>query len=139
MGVLGKLEEVERGRREKSKMVVDILLLLAGLVFSIDEPDVNNRYVEYSPGNTNLVFTVPHDGQTYLTSIPTRQNGCRDVVGGVCYYPSSEDCQKPFLCRAVLRSDVNTHAATLQSSMRLHGVASAATWQSADSCAFFYP
>ena len=32
------------------------------------------RYVEYSPGNTNLVFTVPHDGQTYLTSIPTRQN-----------------------------------------------------------------
>ena len=32
------------------------------------------RYVEYSPGNTNLVFTVPHDGQTRLASIPTRQN-----------------------------------------------------------------
>ena len=32
------------------------------------------RYVEYSPGNTNLVFTVPHDGQTKLASIPIRQN-----------------------------------------------------------------
>jgi len=90
-------------------MLVDILLLLAGLVFSIDEPDVSNRYVEYSPGNTNLVFTVPHDGQTYLTSIPTRQNGCREVVGGVCYYPSSEDCQRPFLCKAIIYSDSNTH------------------------------
>ena len=37
-----KLEEIER-RREKSKMLVDILLLLAGLVFSIDEPDVDKR------------------------------------------------------------------------------------------------
>jgi len=55
-------------------MVVDILLLLAGLVFGINDPDVNNRYVEYSPGNTNLVFTVPHDGQTKLASIPIRQN-----------------------------------------------------------------
>ena len=38
--------------------------------------DSNNvyRYVEYSPGNTNLVFTVPHDGQTKLASIPIRQN-----------------------------------------------------------------
>lgn len=90
-------------------MLVDILLLLAGLVFSIDEPDVNKRYVEYSPGNTNLVFTVPHDGQTKPASIPTRQNGCREVVGGVCNYPSSEDCQKPFLCKALLFSDSNTH------------------------------
>jgi len=90
-------------------MVVDILLLLAGLVFSIDNPDMNNRYVEYSPGNTNLVFTVPHDGQTKLASIPIRQNGCRDVVGGVCNYPSSEDCVKPFLCKAILYSDSNTH------------------------------
>jgi len=90
-------------------MVVDLLLLLAGLVFSIDEPEVNNRYVEYSPGNTNLVFTVPHDGQTKPASIPTRQNGCRDVVGGVCNYPSSEDCQKPFLCKALIFSDSNTH------------------------------
>jgi len=90
-------------------MVVDILLLLAGLVFGINDPDVNNRYVEYSPGNTNLVFTVPHDGQTKLASIPIRQNGCRDVVGGVCNYPSSEDCVKPFLCKAILYSDSNTH------------------------------
>ena len=37
-----KLEEIER-RREKSKMLVDILLLLAGLVFSINEPDVDKR------------------------------------------------------------------------------------------------
>merc|ERR1712216_935794 len=68
-----------------------------------------HRYVEYSPGNTNLVFTVPHDGQTKPASIPTRQNGCRDVVGGVCNYPSSEDCQKPFLCKALIFSDSNTH------------------------------
>ena len=26
--------------------------------------------------------------------------GCRDVVGGVCFYPSKEGCQKPFLCKA---------------------------------------
>jgi len=90
-------------------MVVDILLLLAGLVFGINDPDVNNRYVEYSPGNTNLVFTVPHDGQIKLDSIPIRQNGCRDVVGGVCNYPSSEDCMKPFLCKAILYSDSNTY------------------------------
>merc|ERR1712055_744542 len=53
--------------------------------------------------------TVPHDGQTKLASIPIRQNGCRDVVGGVCNYPSSEDCVKPFLCKAILYSDSNTH------------------------------
>lgn len=93
-------------------MVVDILFLLAGLVFSLDPPTPSsseNRYVEYSPGNTNLIFTVPHDGQIRPKSIPTRKNGCRDVVGGVCFYPSKEGCQKPFLCKALIFSDSNTH------------------------------
>ena len=78
-------------------------------------PGLHRRYVEYSPGNTNLIFTVPHDGQIRPKSIPTRKNvrffvfvdnlfiflpqGCRDVVGGVCFYPSKEGCQKPFLCK----------------------------------------
>jgi len=94
-------------------MLVDLLLLLATLVFSIGDPDEsnnnNNRYVEYSPGNTNLLFTVPHDGQSKPASIPTRQNGCREVIGGVCNFPSREDCQKPFLCKALIFSDSNTH------------------------------
>ena len=39
------------------------------------------RYVEYSPGNTNLLFTVPHDGQSKPASIPTRQNVTFHISG----------------------------------------------------------
>ena len=65
-----------------------------------------NNYVEYIPGNTNLIFSVPHDGSINLTSIPVRRNGCKDLAG-VCIFPGSEDCDPDKICEADIVADLN--------------------------------
>jgi len=45
-----------------------------------------NRYVEYVPGDTNLIVSIPHGGYLKPSSIPDRTPGCRDR-SGVCQFP----------------------------------------------------
>jgi len=72
------------------------------------------QYVEYSPGDTNLIISVPHDGFIHPHTIPNRTDGCRDMIGGTCEYPLREDCPSKgpktdeWYCRAVTYSDSNT-------------------------------
>jgi len=71
----------------------------------------SNKYVEYTPGNTNLIFTVPHDGSINITSIPIRQDGCKDS-SGVCHYPAREDCPAKNVCKADIVADFNAKVIT---------------------------
>ena len=67
-------------------MIIEILELV-GLLLAVDgvvteeyrPPD--HPYVEYIPGNTNLIFSVPHDGKVKLPNIPVRKPGCKDDNG----------------------------------------------------------
>ena len=65
-----------------------------------------NGYVEYMPGNTNLIFSVPHDGSINLTSIPVRRNGCMDLAG-VCIFPGGDECDPNKICEADIVADLN--------------------------------
>ena len=65
-----------------------------------------NSYVEYIPGNTNLIFSVPHDGNINLTSFPVRRNGCKDM-GGICIFPGSDHCDPEKIFEADIVADLN--------------------------------
>ena len=85
--------------------VVELIGIFLGIsVYSLPPPA--NQYVEYIPGNTNLIFSVPHDGIVNLTSIPVRKDGCKDSQG-VCIYPGSEDCDPQKICKADTVADFN--------------------------------
>jgi len=73
-------------------------------IFMVSPP---TRHIEYSEGNTNLIFTVPHDGQTKPTSFKDRTNGCKDQ-GGTCQFPGPSSCPRSKVCKALLWSDSNT-------------------------------
>ena len=53
------------------------LLHLLGLCSPLTQYGTHN-YVEYTPGNINLIISVPHDGFLHPGSIPNRTAGCRD-------------------------------------------------------------
>jgi len=71
-------------------------------------------FVEYRPGDTNLIISIPHDGFLRPGNIPNRTHGCRDKAkseGGSCRYPWTSDCPSPgprsdeWFCKAVTYSD----------------------------------
>ena len=64
-------------------------------------------YVEYIPGDTNLIFTVPHDGKETPDHLPTRQQGCQDSKG-VCKFPGKKNCKKNKICTVATKGDANT-------------------------------
>jgi len=61
-----------------------IMLLLVALAAAKD--------VSYTPGNINLILTVPHGGNE-TADIPPRQSGCK-----VCEFPGRESCRKEKEC-----------------------------------------
>ena len=75
------------------------------------ETPPNNPYVEYIQGNTNLIFSVPHDGRINLTSIPIRTNGCKDP-SGTCKYPGKDDCETDNICKVITGADLNAAVIT---------------------------
>ena len=81
-------------------------LLLGVFVYSSEPEPPSNPYVEYIRGDTNLIFSVPHDGRINLTSIPIRKNGCKDSLG-VCVYPGKDDCDPGDVCKVVTGADLN--------------------------------
>jgi len=66
----------------------------------------SNPYVEYIQGDTNLIFSVPHDGTVNLTSVPVRKNGCKDSQG-VCVYPGKANCDDEAVCKVITWADYN--------------------------------
>ena len=81
-------------------------LMVGMFVFSSEPEPPSNPHVEYIRGDTNLIFSVPHDGKTNLTSIPVRRNGCKDTQG-VCVYPGKDDCAPDDVCKVVTWADFN--------------------------------
>jgi len=72
------------------------------------------KYVEYRPGNTNLIISVPHDGFLKPGNVANRTNGCRDKAksdGGNCQYPWTQKCPSDgpssdeWFCKAVNYND----------------------------------
>ena len=73
-----------------------------------------NNFVEYRPGNTNLIISVPHDGFQRPNQLPNRTHGCRNKPrseGGLCQYPWTPDCPSSgpsfneWFCKAVTYND----------------------------------
>lgn len=57
-----------------------------------------NRFVEYIPGDTNLIISVPHGGYLTPSSIPDRSPGCLDD-SGVCHFPCpTSSSEAPHVC-----------------------------------------
>jgi len=67
----------------------------------------SSPFVVYSPGDINLLFTVPHDGENKPDSIQNRVNGCKDS-SGQCKFPGSYNCLKDNRCRIKIMSDAMT-------------------------------
>jgi len=65
-----------------------IMLLLVALAATKD--------VSYTPGNINLILTVPHGGNE-TADIPPRQSGCK-ISEKVCEFPGRESCRKEKEC-----------------------------------------
>lgn len=107
------------------------MALLAGVLHGTSEDcDYSNRYdhqcdlftwvergqeetvnlVEYIPGDTNIIFSVPHDGFLKLRSVPDRRPGCKPIGGSKkdCVYPGSADCPEERQCFVVTYVDRNT-------------------------------
>merc|ERR1712106_10278 len=63
--------------------------------------------VEYIPGNINLIFTVPHNGNEKPDHMPTRQHGCQDKKG-VCKFPGADSCAKSKICKVATLGDAHT-------------------------------
>jgi len=77
--------------------LLDLLLIVAG--FSIEAATTQqsgvtsgSEYVEYIPGNINLLISVPHDGRLKPDNLKDRRNGVK--VNGVCNYSEDVDTKK---------------------------------------------
>jgi len=65
------------------------------------------QYVDYVPGNINLIFTVPHNGYEKPDHMPTRQHGCQDKKGN-CKFPGVSNCPKSKVCKVATLGDGHT-------------------------------
>ena len=64
-------------------------------------------YVEYIPGNINLIFTVPHNGYKKPDHMPTHKHGCKNRAG-VCQFPGEKSCSKSKICKVATLGDAQT-------------------------------
>ena len=64
-------------------------------------------YVDYIPGNMNLIFSVPHNGNLKPDYMPTRQPGCENSKG-VCEFPGKQSCSKSKICKVATLGDAYT-------------------------------
>ena len=82
---------------------------MEGVVLAISGPP-QHPYVEFIPGNTNLVLSAPHDGTVEPPNIPMRRPGCRRERGAQCEYNRKEveeevECQPELVCRVITGRD----------------------------------
>lgn len=81
-----------------SRVMVTLLFLLVG--------PCTGSYVDYTPGNINLILAVPHNGYD-KPDIPTRQPGCQNRAG-VCEFPGKSSCSKKARCKVATLGDAFT-------------------------------
>jgi len=88
-------------------MFVDLLILGLGVLTLLsdgEDTSADTGYIEYTPGNTNLIITSPHDGHLTPESIPDRTPGCKDS-SGVCQFPGEANCPQERICKVVVIPD----------------------------------
>jgi len=83
--------------RVKVKMKSGLLILL--LVVLVATENIN-----YTPGDINLILTVPHNGYDRSEDIPIRQPGCKNSAK-VCNFPGRSSCDKGKRCKVVVEGD----------------------------------
>jgi len=64
--------------------------------------------VTYTPGDINLILTVPHDGEE-KPEIPIRQPGCKNT-NNVCEFPGRKSCRKSKVCKVGVLADSKTQS-----------------------------
>eukprot|EP00092_Neocalanus_flemingeri_P053518 GFUD01062920.1.p1 GENE.GFUD01062920.1~~GFUD01062920.1.p1 ORF type:complete len:299 (+),score=59.07 GFUD01062920.1:41-937(+) len=86
-------------------MVSSVTFLV--ILMILGPPPGSAEYVDYVPGNINLVFTVPHNGYEKPDQMPTRQPGCEDSQG-VCEFPGKGSCSRSKTCKVATKGDSYT-------------------------------
>jgi len=65
---------------------------------------VATENINYTPGDINLILTVPHNGYDRSEDIPIRQPGCKNSAK-VCNFPGRSSCDKGKKCKVVVEGD----------------------------------
>jgi len=74
-------------------------LMILLLVVLVATEDIN-----YTPGDINLILTVPHNGYDRAEAIPTRLAGCKNSAKE-CEFPGRSSCHKRKICKVVTEGD----------------------------------
>ena len=71
-----------------------------------------DSFVEYIPGNSNIILSIPHGGKISVHEIPNRIPGCHDSTTTgpdfVCLFHRNQECLRNETCRIVTRADLKT-------------------------------
>eukprot|EP00095_Tigriopus_kingsejongensis_P004044 maker-scaffold5_size1054832-snap-gene-5.16 protein:Tk04044 transcript:maker-scaffold5_size1054832-snap-gene-5.16-mRNA-1 annotation:"PREDICTED: uncharacterized protein LOC100492536" len=93
--------------RHNRMNILGFVLLIALNLASGDEFD--SEYIQYIPGNFNVVVTIPHGGSAKPSSWPDRRPGCPNTNGVACYYSKTDPCiPDASQCSFVHVSDAHT-------------------------------
>ncbi|PAA92266.1 hypothetical protein BOX15_Mlig020394g2 [Macrostomum lignano] len=92
------------------------LLLLPCLLLSslTAETSIPNDWIEYTPGDCNLIISSPHGGWLRPAEIEDRTHGCLAADGVTCRWEKSCSPVAPTACRAVTGADINTQQVAAQ-------------------------
>jgi len=65
------------------------------------------EYVQYIPGDTNLIISIPHDGRRRPSDLRDRTNGTK--ASGECdYRADASNVKRKHLCKVTVHADWNT-------------------------------
>ena len=76
-------------------------------IFALCSTGSHGAFVDYTPGNLNIIITAPHGGSEKPANISNRIHGCPDGAGG-CVYNKDESCSNEDECEARTGTDSKT-------------------------------
>ncbi|TRY79957.1 hypothetical protein TCAL_08096 [Tigriopus californicus] len=68
------------------------LMLLWGALHVVQAHEFDSEFVQYIPGEINVIVSIPHGSRSSPTSWPSRRAGCSNTNGYDCFYSSTSSC-----------------------------------------------
>ncbi len=93
-----------------------LIAVLMGVVYSTHPPP----YIEYRPGELNIILTCPHGGHIRPSTIPDRTTGC--WRNKECYYVHGCQVQDYSRCKATVSKDLYSFELTNLISDELYSI-----------------
>jgi len=93
------------------ELMLDMWILSIPVLLGVNSQDTaivpSTEYVQYIPGDINLIISVPHDGRSKPKDLRNRRNGVK--VRGECDYEAdSSQASAKDICKVVLGADLNS-------------------------------